>query len=557
MPSPDTPSRTTPAPVDPSDRRPHSTSPRPRALHSRVAASVASALVLAGSALAGGGSFQSVQAGPWSDPATWNVGMVPKTPTPDVDVDVRHDVVVDAPNAGSDNIFVGVTNSCTLRTVDGADLDALGNIIIGLGQPAICDFEGGDVTANVIRVANQLHPGALDLTSAHVDTQFLWVGGAPSVTETPTGFLNIIGSEGSLTVGQETVVRQDGILQFRPTANGAAGVSPLVTADVEWQPGSLIAVAPDYPAEVGDSWDVVLASGTVTGVPAFVAIAGPYEFALSFVLPGKYTVTVVDSPYPVPGDVCATAEPVTLAPGLGVPPLFVTPSIHGTTDPGPTCVTAGTDHDQWFRVSNSASQPLVATASYDMSLMDVALEVYDGCGGNLVACGGNGSMVPGAPAVTWVIPATGDTWLRVATAGDPGPFMLNLATDGGWFDAGPGTPGINGTPTLTGTGVLVAGEQAGVTLTQAPDSALVLGWLSLDSQPFAALGGTVVAWPFINQFPFTTLPDGSLPLSTTWPAGIPAATDLWIQFICQDGSVPDGLTLSSALRGRTPAGGSL
>ncbi len=121
-----------------------------------------------------------------------------------------------------------------------------------------------------------------------------------------------------------------------------------------------------------------------------------------------------------------------------------------------------------------------------------------------------------------------------------------------WTDLGGGAPGAAGVPALIGVGTLVEGTPASVALTQTPAGALVLAWISLSSTPFAALGGTVHAFPFVNQLFFVADGSGTFAGGTTWPPGIAPGTDVWFQFLVQDGSVPDGITLSDGLLGTTP-----
>jgi hypothetical protein len=147
--------------------------------------------------------------------------------------------------------------------------------------------------------------------------------------------------------------------------------------------------------------------------------------------------------------------------------------------------------------------------------------------------------------------AAGDVavWVQLA---DLTRLIATTAPDGPWVDVGGGSPGINGVPSLSGSGSLLAGSTAGIDLVNGPNSAPALAWLSVNSLPVSALGGTVHATPFINQFLLPTNASGEVSVSTTWPAGLPSATDFWIQFICQDVSVPAGLTLSNGLQGTTP-----
>ncbi len=122
-----------------------------------------------------------------------------------------------------------------------------------------------------------------------------------------------------------------------------------------------------------------------------------------------------------------------------------------------------------------------------------------------------------------------------------------------WTDLGGGSPGVNGVPTLTGLEVpLVEGAPAQLDLGAAPASGFVLFIGSLTSTPLPALGGTVHAYPWTIQILAVTDGAGGLSVGTTWPGGVPAGTDFYVQVICEDGTVPDGLTLSNALVATTP-----
>lgn len=130
-------------------------------------------------------------------------------------------------------------------------------------------------------------------------------------------------------------------------------------------------------------------------------------------------------------------------------------------------------------------------------------------------------------------------------------MTLELADDP-WQDLGGGTSGLNGPLTLAGGGSLVAGTPATLDLTNAPAGALTLAWLSFSSVPFAALGGTVHATPFSNQFLFVADGAGAVSLGVTWPAGIPVGSEAWFQFFAADASVIYGLTVSNGLKATTP-----
>ncbi len=138
-------------------------------------------------------------------------------------------------------------------------------------------------------------------------------------------------------------------------------------------------------------------------------------------------------------------------------------------------------------------------------------------------------------------PASDRVW--VARLGEP---------MGQWTDLGGGSVGVAGQPTLTGSGPLSGGSTASVSLTDAPSGAALLAWISFAPTPFAALGGTVHAFPFASQLFVFADAAGEFDASTTWPAGVPVDTEVSFQFIVQDASVPDGLTLSNGVLATTP-----
>jgi hypothetical protein len=67
-----------------------------------------------------------------------------------------------------------------------------------------------------------------------------------------------------------------------------------------------------------------------------------------------------------------------------------------------------------------------------------------------------------------------------------------------------------------------------------------------------ALGGTLHAFPFAQQFFLGTDPAGSSVVSTTWPTGFPMGTTFWIQYLMEDLTVAPGILLSNGVQGTTP-----
>ncbi len=121
-----------------------------------------------------------------------------------------------------------------------------------------------------------------------------------------------------------------------------------------------------------------------------------------------------------------------------------------------------------------------------------------------------------------------------------------------WVTLGGGTTGIAGQPTLTGTGTLVGGTSASLSLTNAPSGALLLAWISFAPTPFMALDGTIHAFPYANQLIFNANGAGVFAATTTWPPGVPVGTNVWFQFLVQDASSIHGITVSNGLLATTP-----
>jgi hypothetical protein len=138
----------------------------------------------------------------------------------------------------------------------------------------------------------------------------------------------------------------------------------------------------------------------------------------------------------------------------------------------------------------------------------------------------------------------------VAGAGDT--VDIDRVATGPWSDVGGGTEGLEGQPTLDGEGPLEAGTAAAIHLTRAPANALLLFWISFASTPLMALGGTVHTIPFDSEVIVAADGSGQFSAATTWPAGVPAGTDVWFQFLVQDGSTGPGITLSNGLLATTP-----
>ncbi len=143
-------------------------------------------------------------------------------------------------------------------------------------------------------------------------------------------------------------------------------------------------------------------------------------------------------------------------------------------------------------------------------------------------------------------PVHGDDRGRMIVVQDE-PDAIFVYDRHGWTDLGGGSPGANGTPRLSVSGPLAPGTPMERHLVNAPPGALTLAWLSFTSAPFPALGGVLHAFPWSFQWFFVADALGTSSLTVTWPSGIPAGQPLYLQFLVQDASVPDGITLSNAV----------
>ena len=152
--------------------------------------------------------------------------------------------------------------------------------------------------------------------------------------------------------------------------------------------------------------------------------------------------------------------------------------------------------------------------------------------------------------------AFGDTTLFPVPPGfgnimsDPWDFVVHRTTR--FTDMGGASPGSFGLPALSGSGSLAAGSPTTIELEHAPPGAPMLAWLSFASTPTAIYGGTLYPLPSPIAFLLTSNPTGGLSVTTNWPAGVPAGTDLFLQFLIKDTGAATQLTLSNALKLTTP-----
>ena len=121
-----------------------------------------------------------------------------------------------------------------------------------------------------------------------------------------------------------------------------------------------------------------------------------------------------------------------------------------------------------------------------------------------------------------------------------------------WTNLGAALPGASGAPQLSGTGTLVAGAPASLSLSNAAPSALARLFISLSSTPTPFKGGTLVPVPPLSTLTVVTNAAGAMPLSlAAWPPGASGAS-FWFQYAIQDAGAVKGVALSNALRADVP-----
>lgn len=121
-----------------------------------------------------------------------------------------------------------------------------------------------------------------------------------------------------------------------------------------------------------------------------------------------------------------------------------------------------------------------------------------------------------------------------------------------WTDLGSALPGVAGPPHASGTGTLVAGTPASLSLSNAAPSALARLFISLSSAPTPFKGGTLVPVPPLSTLTLPTSAAGGIQLSlAAWPPGA-SGLSFWFQYAIQDAGAVKGVALSNALRADVP-----
>ncbi len=176
---------------------------------------------------------------------------------------------------------------------------------------------------------------------------------------------------------------------------------------------------------------------------------------------------------------------------------------------------------------------------------------------------GTGQCLPGKSLLDerntgWVDPADWQFSLgqMICPAFYNGNWAVRACTaDAGFWDdlGGASTSPLYGDPQLMGAGPLTVGTFNPVSISSVRPNALMLVWFALNpSAPFAAIGGTVHAFPFNSQFFVASNTFGQFSAAASWPPGVPSATEVYFQFIIDDPSSIHDIVISNGIRGTTP-----
>jgi len=120
-----------------------------------------------------------------------------------------------------------------------------------------------------------------------------------------------------------------------------------------------------------------------------------------------------------------------------------------------------------------------------------------------------------------------------------------------WINMGFALAGIQGPPSLKGSGKIAPFERSKITLLDAAPQALAMLFVSLSSDPRPFKGGTLVPAEPTFQLAIVTDASGSIELGISGSAGLPAGYDLVMQYAVLDAAAPQGVALSNAIQTST------
>jgi hypothetical protein len=135
---------------------------------------------------------------------------------------------------------------------------------------------------------------------------------------------------------------------------------------------------------------------------------------------------------------------------------------------------------------------------------------------------------------------------------DAGAVWVLFLNGGTWTNLGFALAGTGGLPAFTGSGTLAALTTVTLNLSNAKPNSPAVMFVSTASNPTPFKGGLLVPVPSLALIGLATSPTGTVPLSFTWPSGIPSGTSIVLQYAIQDPLAVKGVALSNGLEGTTP-----
>ncbi|MCP3976701.1 MAG: hypothetical protein GY720_19620, partial [bacterium] len=177
-------------------------------------------------------------------------------------------------------------------------------------------------------------------------------------------------------------------------------------------------------------------ASVVDGQPASITFdvpaeaEGKFRVASVFGDDSDYELLLEATDWPVWNDICATAE--SISPNDGT----LTWTTTGATATSPMAASSAINQDVWFQYTNPyAVDRFVRLTTQKLDLGDeFAIEVYDACGGQLMAL----APVAANASVGWLIPGGATHKMRVASTGavgEPNWFQVMLEEDSAPFPA--------------------------------------------------------------------------------------------------------------------------
>ncbi|MCP4245201.1 MAG: hypothetical protein GY772_32090, partial [bacterium] len=175
-------------------------------------------------------------------------------------------------------------------------------------------------------------------------------------------------------------------------------------------------------------------ASVVDGQPASITFDVPAEAERKFRVASvfgndsDYELILAATYWPVWNDTCATAEPISQSSGT------LTWTTTGATATSPMAAGSAINQDVWFQYTNPyAADRFVRLTTQKLDLGDeFAVEVYDACGGQLVAS----AQAAASAAAGWIIPGGATHKMRVASTGmvgEPNWFQVMLEEDSAPF----------------------------------------------------------------------------------------------------------------------------